>query len=492
MANNEYTSELKFKSSGLKDIIKDLQTMTMISKGIGANNKVAMHELKAQARETAKAYKDTEKFWKAKNDLLEKEKENAKRIADLQKRFEYESKTGNKEEAKKLKNAIEHFKVLQKEYALRTKPLKDQQIEIKRQKELLDIQDELSQKQTRRLIDARDDFRHKGLMAGLKNFFPSKLVNAQFDDKIYANDKQIESTDKEIRSIDRELETNPNANKEELQARRRQLESERSAKTAENKKLAAEQMVFNTAMNGLKKLKDVSFTVFKTMGFDLKNIMSDVITNITQALNSGTGMATYDVGSSIFSNATARETRMKYGLSASSGYALTQVMDTLNMKSDEDLMYMNQTQKEIFNNLMDRYKGWYEQLESTGALIKLQQAQLEFKMFKQELSMKLLNWFAEHKDAIFKIMELIMWSLDKIATVVEWILDLIPGSSSATTSTLGNSDTYNSNTNSNININVNNTNNATANLNSKMELESTLTNANSNLVKQIGTALTSR
>lgn len=491
MANDKFTFEFEFKSNGENEVKKTLREI-LRDKGLVNSLSISeRHNLREQIKETSALIKKTDAFTKKREEALKRERLINQEIADMKKKIVYAEKVGNAEEVKKLKNAINTLNIVKKQATLILKPereFKKMQEEQDRMKALQETQEKI---ELRRSRDTRDAFRHNGLKAGFATLNPSKKINDYYDDLIRNNDSLIDNLTSDIAKKDAEIAANPE-NAEELKEERQALENKKRSLEIDNKKLASQQMMFNGALSSIKKFGNLAETVFKTMGIDLKSIMGDVISNIKSALDSRTGMATYDVGSSIFTNSKARETRMKYGLSASSGYALSQTMETLNMNSDEDLMYMNQNQKEVFNNLMDRYRTWYENLESTGALIKLQEAQLEFKMFKQELSMKLLNWFANHKDAIFKILEIVMWSLEKIANVVEWILDLIPGSSSVSSSSLGSSDTYNSNTNSSININVNNTNNATANLNNKLELETTLNNSNTNLVKQIATSLTSR
>ena len=490
--NNSYTLDFEFRSKGgekLNDMIKN------INKEEEKRNAI----LKERQNHLIKEYERTAEGRSKQAKALQKEKEalsgiekNLKSLAEQRKNAE---KLGDREWLNKIKNSETYFKIQQRNnrfYQInRQKELKD--IEIKNAKRALTDAYNQNETSLRRSNNIRDDFRQRGLKAGLSNFGFSKSINRMYDDAISKNDSLIENLNRSILEKDKELTEDISDDKrKELENEKKQLENRKRIAESENKSLSVKQFGFNTAMNAVKKLGKTATTVFRTMGIDLKSIMSDALNNIKAALDPNTGIASYNVGSSLFTNAKARESQMKYGLSSGSNYAFMQAKDMLNISSDEDIMYMNEKQRETFNGLMDKYRTWYENLESTGALERLQETQLEFKMFKQEIAMKFLNWFANHKEAIFKILEVIMNVVEGIANAVEWILDLIPGSNKSSFSSIGNSDTYNSNTNSNVNINVNNTNNATANLNNQMELETTLNNNNTNLVKLIATEITSR
>lgn len=273
-------------------------------------------------------------------------------------------------------------------------------------------------------------------------------------------------------------------------------DEERAKLEAKKTNVSSEIKAFNTVAQAkkisttlFKTFKDIGLKVFKTMDIDLSNIMSQVMGNITEMLKT-TGIAFWDISSSIFTNSQAREIQFKYGLSDSQAYALNQTMSMLNMKTDEDLMYMNQQQKRVFNELMSKYDAWYTEFKESGAAEELQRAQLEFAMFKQELSYKLLNWFAEHRDAIMKILEFIMGCLEGLANVVEAILNVLPfGKSSSRSAWTSDSVSSNSIATTNTNVYVQNTNNATANLNSKAELDNALNGNNVDLVKRIASSI---
>ena len=254
----------------------------------------------------------------------------------------------------------------------------------------------------------------------------------------------------------------------------------------EKKKKALQQKTWQNISKELKKFEKDAIQVWNTLGINLKSVFGDVVKELGAMLDPYKGMASYGLGSSLFTNAAAREQAMKYGLSDSQNYALTQAMSMLGMSNDNDLMYMNTAQKQKFNRLMDQYDSWYTQMEASGLLQNVQEAQLEFKMLKQEIAYKLLNWFAEHKDQIMTAINVIMKAVEVIANVIVAILNAIPGakhySSGVDASAISSTGIVN-------NVNVNNTNNATAMLNNKEELQASFDHSNANMVKQIGASL---
>lgn len=316
----------------------------------------------------------------------------------------------------------------------------------------------------------------------------TKLIEAQ---KVYNEYKQKESELQKAIKFAKSDEQR-SALKEgikEYKSRREKIvkdnpEVKDEEKEAANKKLQGQ--IIKKATNELKKFERAALQVFNTLGINLKSVFGDVVNELGKMLDPYKGMASYGLGTSLFTNAAAREQAMKYGLSDAQNYALSQTMSMLGMSSDTDLMYMNSAQKEKFNRLMDQYNNWYTKMESTGLLENVQEAQLEFKMLKQEIAYKLLDWFAKHKDQIMTALQVIMKAVEVIANVIIAILNAIPGakhySSGVDASVIGSNAITN-------NVNINNTNNGTALLNNKEELQASFDASNANLVKQIGANL---
>lgn len=150
--------------------------------------------------------------------------------------------------------------------------------------------------------------------------------------------------------------------------------------------------VAESLAQGVKKITDTFAVGFKNMMSEAKAMFEEI--------------ASYDLGNSLFSNRSAREQALQYGLSNDQNYALTQTMNALNMKSEEDLMYMNRAQREKFAELMGVYSARYNKLENKGFFQEYQEFQLEFKQFKEEMQMDLISFFMENKEMIKSVMKM--------------------------------------------------------------------------------------
>lgn len=244
--------------------------------------------------------------------------------------------------------------------------------------------------------------------------------------------------------------------------------------------LNAAQVIGNTAV---KMAQGINSAIKSTLGFSLsiKDTFSDILSSVGEMLNQTTGMATYGIGSSLITNATARESQMKYGLSDSQNYAMTQAMSMLGMKSDNDLLYMNQNQQAVFKQFMDKYASWYDDLSSSGVLDSIQQMQLDFSMFKQELAVDFLKWIAENKGTIMAILKGVMDGIKWMVELLGKILTAFgvdyadnsfgsysPGLATAVASDTAGANIWNGNTN---NIKIDMSANATGVLSSQEHLE---------------------
>ena len=299
----------------------------------------------------------------------------------------------------------------------------------------------------------------------------------------YIELEDFENQSKEADEVYKKTGTDEDRKKADA-ARSRYLGAKESIET-KNKKAELVDSVFKSSSQIFKKFTSDMSKAFDLFGLKFSSLISDIGADIKAKL-SPTGIASYDVSTSIFSNASARNMQMQYGISGGNAYALNKTMGMLNMTSMEDVMYMNATQKQVFQQLMEKQNAWYDQMQSSGMLQSIQMAQLDFAMLKEELSNKFLIWIGEHKDTILKVMEgtfkVMTWIFDKIS----YIIDLFGGSSDNTYKSTYFSDIGTGTTSTTNNtFNVNQTNNASAILNGEHQLSDTLSANNVNLVKQI-------
>lgn len=146
-----------------------------------------------------------------------------------------------------------------------------------------------------------------------------------------------------------------------------------------------------------------SFKSVTGISLSIKDNFTDILNRLHEMTAATTGLASFATETSLFTNATARETRLRYGLGAGQAYAFSKTMSTLGMKSEEDLFYMNASQRAVFVQMMERQNAWYDKLQSSGALESIQQMQLDFEMFKQEMAVDFLQWIADNKDLLLAV-----------------------------------------------------------------------------------------
>jgi hypothetical protein len=184
--------------------------------------------------------------------------------------------------------------------------------------------------------------------------------------------------------------------------------------------------------------------------------------------------ATYSVSTSYKSNSQAREQMLTWGLSESQNYAFTQTKKLMNM-SDEDLYWMNDNQKQMFSELMQKETEIYEQMTSDGTLESFQKMEIDMEVLKQEFYAYVVKFISENKDTIMYCMETGIQLLEGIMKVVS-----VLSSFSNWTTRLGNSLRNTSNTIT-LNNYISETSNATdtANKVTDSTLASLATYANS-------------
>lgn len=162
-------------------------------------------------------------------------------------------------------------------------------------------------------------------------------------------------------------------------------------------------------------------TLYALTGISVK--VSDVFKNILGDMSNFIKVAsTSDFGTSLIANSSSRSQQLRYGLTGAQNFALSQTMSMLGMSGEEDLMYMNTGQRALFTNYMEKYINWYNEVSSSGVLQDIQLMQLDFKMFRQELAMDLLNWISQNKDTI---MDAVKATISAAKWIAEILLNII-------------------------------------------------------------------
>lgn len=176
--------------------------------------------------------------------------------------------------------------------------------------------------------------------------------------------------------------------------------------------------VITTLTNGFGKFNS---TLYALTGISVK--VSDVFKNILGDMSNFIKAAsTSDFGTSLITSSSSRSQQLRYGLTGAQNFALSQTMSMLGISGEEDLMYMNTGQRALFTNYMEKYINWYNEVSSSGVLQDIQLMQLDFKMFRQELAMDLLNWISQNKDTI---MDAVKATISAAKWIAEILLNII-------------------------------------------------------------------
>lgn len=331
------------------------------------------------------------------------------------------------------------------------------------------------------LANATKDFKNelKGLEEYRKGIFDKiahplkstgKSVNKAFNKHIENLSKEYEENLPELLKLEskKRLSKSDKVRKEELE--KEQADIKKRIKTS-----AILQGTLNTVAQAAKALSK-----------PLKQLTTDVLNTARSMLSLQSGVATYS-SSSVIANTAARETKLRFGMTSAQAYGFTTAREMLNIKSDEDLYYMNAQQREKLLSYMDRYSKWYTKMEQSGALENIQNMQLDMQEFKMQVAQDLLQWVADNKDKIIPALKFALDVLKVIATAILNILNFLSFGkykSTALSSDAYNSGaTYNTSRNNNITITANVTNNGdTGNIQQQQD------NMWSNIAKQIVTA----
>ena len=162
-------------------------------------------------------------------------------------------------------------------------------------------------------------------------------------------------------------------------------------------------------------------TLYALTGISVK--VSDVFKNILGDMSNFIKTAsTSDFGTSLIASSSSRSQQLRYGLTGAQNFALSQTMSMLGMSGEEDLMYMNTGQRALFTSYMEKYINWYNEVSSSGVLQDIQLMQLDFKMFRQELVLDLLNWISQNKDTI---MDAVKATISAAKWIAEILLNII-------------------------------------------------------------------
>lgn len=203
----------------------------------------------------------------------------------------------------------------------------------------------------------------------------------------------------------------------ELIGSNKQLAEEFGTNVKADFEMSSEVMIGNLKTQFLNKLVDLANSFLSNIGNLFKEAWGELDTMLR---------------SSLLSDANTRENIFSYGFSASESYGFDKAKQMLGIQSEEDLMYMNETQRSKFEEVMTKYSEKYEALYNSGFFDKYLEFQIEMEEFKLDMQMEVIEFFMDNKNTIKKFMELSMNAMEFIVDALGWLIGFF-GKSERTT-----------------------------------------------------------
>ena len=118
-----------------------------------------------------------------------------------------------------------------------------------------------------------------------------------------------------------------------------------------------------------------------------------------------------------------RNLMLGYGFSSSESYGYSKAMSALGFESDEDLMYANPQEMEMFRNAFTKYTEKYSELYDKGFFDDMLEYQVEMNEFEEDLKLEVVEWLMENKDLIRTGMTALLEMSKGILSIVSFLFN---------------------------------------------------------------------
>lgn len=364
--NSDLSNQLKILQSLFDTMNKSIMN---INKSIGSY----FSNISKEAKETAKAVKEV--------------------TNEVDKADEKEKKRQEREQAENQKKYDQQIKNYEKRYGENARNI---------------FRDRLEKSRLNKYITSFSTSSFK--LSSIGDIYQSKLTNAS-DELRSLEDEQTEL----LRLKDFASSKNLPFNKED---RLEEVTNQIGKKEGFITNLKFASGVITTLTKGFGKFNS---TLYALTGISVKvsNVFENILGDMSNFIKAA---STSDFGTSLITSSSSRSQQLRYGLTGAQNFALSQTMSMLGISGEEDLMYMNTGQRSLFTSYMEKYINWYNEVSSSGVLQDIQLMQLDFKMFRQELAMDLLNWISQNKDTI---MDAVKATISAAKWIAEILLNII-------------------------------------------------------------------
>ena len=159
---------------------------------------------------------------------------------------------------------------------------------------------------------------------------------------------------------------------------------------------------------------------------DFKDALQDIATSLIQGLANVIGSALDEMGTVLkanrLSNADTRELAFRYGFNAAEVYAWQKASDALGFRSEEDMLYATDSQRQLFTKTFTTFAEKYTALYDSGTFDTLEEFEVEMKAMKEEFTLDVAAWFVENKDTLKALMTAV---LDLTKAILGWLGGMI-------------------------------------------------------------------
>lgn len=218
---------------------------------------------------------------------------------------------------------------------------------------------------------------------------------------------------------------------------------------------------FGKFMSGTGELFENASRLFSGDFDSLNDILTSALESLGSLLASGFDELENILNFSQLSDANTRDLMMRYGFSNSEAYGYTKAMGALGFESEEDLMYANQQELELFRKSFEKYSGKYNELYNSGMFDSMQEFNTQMEEFKEDVKLEVVDFFMNNQDTIRAAMKGIIslaeFAITALGKIVQWLNpDARTSDSQKAANTASIISNY-SNINSGTNVSIDNT-----------------------------------
>ena len=218
---------------------------------------------------------------------------------------------------------------------------------------------------------------------------------------------------------------------------------------------------FSKFMSGTGELFENASKLFSGDVDSLNDILASALESLGSLLASGFDELENILNFSQLSDANTRDLMMRYGFSNSEAYGYTKAMGALGFESEEDLMYANQQELELFRKSFEKYSGKYNELYNSGMFDSMQEFNTQMEEFKEDVKLEVVDFFMNNQDTIRAAMKGIIslaeFAITALGKIVQWLNpDARTSDSQRAANTASIISNY-SNINSGTNVSIDNT-----------------------------------